>query len=167
VETPTAASAAFVGFDTTTQGNWPARYGVDGYELATGPASMPSYALISHGATYVWDASTNDPRALQKPGAADRLAASWVNNYGGFVIDVNLSDNNSHQAALYLLDWDGGGSRSERIDIMDASNDQVLDSQLSGPFDNGKYLVWTLTGHVEIRITSLASNAVVSGIFFG
>ena len=50
---------------------------------------------------------------------------------------------------------------------MDASNDHVLDTRLSGPFDQGEYLVWNLSGHVEIRITSLTGNAVVSGIFFG
>ena len=38
------------------------------------------------------------------------------------------------------------------------------------PDHSGQYLAWTRTGHVQLRLTNLAggaSNAVVSGLFFG
>lgn len=56
-----------------------------------------------------------------------------------------------------------------RLEVLDAATGQVLDTQLSGPFHDGKYFVWLLRGHVQLRFTNLANgaNAVASGIFFG
>jgi hypothetical protein len=85
-----------------------------------------------------------------------------------FTVDVNLTDGQPHQVALYLLDWDGGGGRSERIDVLDAASGKVLDSQTAASFSGGEYLVWSLGGHVQLRITKLSGpNAVLSGLFFG
>src|SRR5262249_3035160 len=43
----------------------------------------------------------------------------------------------------------------------------VLDSQSVSGFQNGKYLVWALKGHVVLRFTLTGgANAVVSGLFF-
>jgi hypothetical protein len=34
-------------------------------------------------------------------------------------------------------------------------------------FHNGQYLVWQLSGHVQVRVTNTGnSNAVISGLFF-
>ena len=114
---------------------------------------------------YVWAGSTADPRGLQKPAAAgDRIAAIWYST-SSFTVDVNLSGG-THQVALYLLDWDSNG-RSERIDVLDAASGKVLDSQTASGFVGGEYLVWTLGGHVLVRLTNLAgNNAVLSGLFF-
>jgi hypothetical protein len=106
---------------------------------------------------------------LQKPGLADRLAATWYAG-GNFTVDINLSGSQTRQVALYLLDWDQNGLRSQRLDVLDASTGQVLDTRSVSSFANGQYLIWTLGGHVQIRLTNLAgptSNAVLSGIFFG
>ena len=68
--------------------------------------------------------------------------------------------------ALYLLDWDST-TRSERIDIVDAATGAVLNSQTTSSFNGGKYLVWNVSGHVQIQITRLTgANAVLSGLFF-
>ena len=40
------ATAAFIGVDTATQGNWPAEYGADGYAVDSAPTSLPSYATV-------------------------------------------------------------------------------------------------------------------------
>ena len=110
-------------------------------------------------------ASTSDIRALQKVITADRIAATWFSSTS-FVIDLNLTDGNQHQVAFYCLDWDNGGRR-QIIDILDASNNAVLDSQSVMAFVNGNYLVWSLGGHVKIRVTKTAGpNGVISGLFF-
>jgi uncharacterized repeat protein (TIGR01451 family) len=163
-------SAAFVKSDSATQGTWQGAYGGDGYNVIdAGPPSYPSYATVTPVGTadYVWAASTADPRGLQKPAnPADRIAAAWY-AAGGFTVDVNMTDGASHQVALYLLDWDGG-NRSERVDVLDAVNGKVLDSRTASGFGGGQYLVWTLGGHVQLRVTSLGGpNAVLSGLFFG
>ena len=45
-------------------------YGGQGYDVIDGPSSLPSYATVtpSGATTYVWAASTTDPRALQTSG---------------------------------------------------------------------------------------------------
>jgi hypothetical protein len=167
---PSGGSASFLKTDTATQGYWQGAYGGDGYNVIDGGApSYPSYATVtpSGNGDYVWAASTIDPRALQKPGApADHVAAMWYST-SAFTVDLNLTGG-THQVALYLLDWDGGGGRSERIDVLDAGTGAVLDSETAGNFGGGEYLVWTLSGHVQFRVTRLSGpNAVLSGIFFG
>jgi hypothetical protein len=69
--------------------------------------------------------------------------------------------------ALYALDWDNQGRR-QRIDIVDADTQALLDTQSINSFREGRYLVWNLRGHVIIRLTNLGpANAVASGLFFG
>ena len=71
--------------------------------------------------------------------------------------------------AVYALDWDNWhGGRNERIDVLDPTG-AVLDSRTISNFQNGVYLVWSVTGSVTIRVTNLntASNAVISGLFLG
>src|SRR5262249_12858631 len=160
------ASAQFLSTDTTTQGSWQGVYGGDGYNVIGATASnpnYPAYAAVTPAGKfdYTWTAATGDPRALQEPGSTgDRVAAA---SYGGsFTVDVNLSDGGQHRLALYLLDWDGQGSRSERIDVLDGGTGSTLDSRTVSGFQGGQYLVYNLTGHVQIRVTALAgANAVL------
>jgi RHS repeat-associated protein len=163
------AGTAFVGADTTTQGNWQGAYGADGYSIAALSSALPSYASVtmSGQADYTWAASTTDPRALQKPGGSDRIASTWY-NASTFTIDVNLTDGQAHQVSLYLLDWDqAGGGRSERIDVLDADTQRLLDTRTVPSYAGGEYLKWELSGHVQFRVTNLSGpNAVVSGLFF-
>src|SRR5262249_39616023 len=121
------STAALRGNDATTQGSWQSAYGADGYDVSQGTVSLPSYASVNvtSNYNYVWNGSTSDPRALVNPGASGRLAACWYTPSGSagsnFTIDVNLTDGQAHQVALYALDWDSYGPRQERIDVLDAA----------------------------------------------
>ncbi len=163
-------SAAFVSTDTTTQGNWQSIYGSDGYNLSQGAESLPPYVQLSLAGNNdcSWSPSTNDRRALQKP--SDRLSACWYSS-GSFTIDLNLAAGQTHQVSLYLLDWDSYlGGRSQKLEVIDTSTGQVLDTRIVSSFSGGQYVTWTLGGHVQIRVTNLAAsdnNSVLSGIFFG
>lgn len=160
-------SATFVKADATTQGSWPSVYGGDGYVLANVGASTPAYAQVSTGGalTWTWNASTTDVRALQRPAAADRVAACWYSG-GSFSVDVNLTDGATHHVALYAVDWDSV-DRIERIDVLDAATGTTLDSRSLATFHAGAYLVWAVRGHVVFAVTrSGGVNAVVSGMFF-
>ena len=55
-----------------------------------------------------------------------------------------------------------------RLTIVDPGTQAVLDTRTVTAFTNGIYLVWTLSGHVQINVTNNngASNAVISGVFF-
>jgi uncharacterized repeat protein (TIGR01451 family) len=166
--TPTPAAASFIFADTSTQGNWHGVYGVDGYSVANDSQSIPNYAsfLMQKQTNYTWASSTTDPRALQRGSGTGRIAAAW---YSGttFTLDVNLTDKNFHQFALYAVDWDSN-LRTETIQVVDANTNAVLDSRTLSSFKNGIYLVWSISGHVKINLTRTGgANAVVSGVFFG
>jgi len=161
------AAATFVRLDTTTQGNWRGVYGNDGYAIANAGQSLPAYAQVSTGGieTWTWAASTADTRAPQRPAAADRIASCWYSG-SSFTFDLNLTDGQPHQVALYAMDWDSS-SRGERVDVLDAAAGTVLDTRTVTGFHSGQYLVWKLTGHIRVRVTLTAGiNSVVSALFF-
>src|SRR5262249_34748990 len=127
-------SVSLVGTDATTQGTWKGTYGGDGYNVIGAAASYPAYATVTPAgqSTYVWAASTTDPRALQTAGAPGRIAATWTSRTT-FTVAINLSDGQVHQVAAYFLDWDTS-SRSERIDVLDAVTGAVLDTRSVSSF---------------------------------
>ena len=100
------------------------------------------------------------------PGGSQRMAATWY-NAPSFAFNVNLTDGHPHQVAVYALDWDSKG-RVENVQVLDANSGFLLNSQTISNFTGGVYLVWTITGHVQIVVNTLGGpNSVISGIFFG
>ena len=78
-------------------------------------------------------------------------------------MDLQVTDGKAHRVAIYALDWDTT-NRTQRIDVIDVGSNQIINTQLPTPFHDGKYFVWLITGHVQIRFTNLANglNAVAS-----
>src|SRR5262249_39818725 len=134
-------------------------------------SNVPGYALVtvSEAATYIWNGSTADPRALQKPvGGSDRIAACWYSG-GAFAVDIGVTDGRTHRIAFYFLDWDDYGApagRRDRVAALAATTAATLDSRTLSQFTSGDYVVWNVRGHVRFTITNLNSNAVLSGVFF-
>jgi hypothetical protein len=167
--TTPSATASFIRTDTTTAGSWKGVYGADGFNIINDAASYPSYVTVTPSGyqSYTWSASTTDTRGLQKGSstATGRMAACWY-SATSFMIDLAFNDQNTHQVAIYLIDWDRVHNRTEKVEIVDANN-KVLDSRSVASFAQGQYLVWNLSGRVKIRVTNTnPMNAVVSGIFF-
>ncbi len=80
----TTTSATFLKQDTKTGGNWIGVYGTDGYEIinnpsTTNPNSLPAGVTITPtGATaYTWANPSTATPALEVPGGASRIAATW------------------------------------------------------------------------------------------
>ena len=161
-------SAVFVKTDTAAQGTWKGVYGANGYNVIDDTVSYPAYVTVTPASQLntIWTTSTSDVRAVQKAlSLTDRLAATWY-TFSSFTIDLNFNDAAQHQVAVYNLDWDLNG-RTQTVSILDGTTNAVLDSQSVSSFQNGKYLVWKLTGHVIIRVTNTGpANAVISGLFF-
>jgi hypothetical protein len=160
--------ASFVRTDTTTKGSWINVYGKDGYTLAGDATKAPAWAQVSFAsaASWTWNASTTDVRAVQKPSGSDRIAATWYESAGSFSIDVKVTDGAMHQVALYMLDWDNAG-RSETVQVTDLATGAVLDQRPVSAFTNGTYLVWNVSGQVRIKVTRAQGvNAIASGLFF-
>jgi len=163
----TSSAAQFLKTDTATKGNWKGVYGANGFNVIEDTVSYPAYAAVTQsGATgHIWQSSTTDSRALERDLKKGRIAAAWLGS--SFTIDVNLIDQATHQVALYCVDWDSR-NRSQRIDVLDAVSGAILDTQTVTSFAKlPQYLVWSVTGHVKLRVTLLGGpNSVVSGIFF-
>jgi hypothetical protein len=163
------ATASFVASDASTLGNWHGVYGTDGYAVANDSQGIPSYAsfAVQNQQAWTWapSSSTVDPRALQIGSNTGKIAATWYNQTN-FYMDVNLTDATPHQVAVYLLDWDFQG-RSETVRIVDPTTNTQLDSKTVSGFSNGIYLIWNVSGHVHINVTTNGGpNSVVSGVFF-
>lgn len=163
-----AIAAAFVSQDTALQGNWQSQYGSQGYIIVGDAQQLPPAVQVTpaHQQETLWQSSTSDPRALQKiTDPTDRVAACWYAD-GSFTIDVNVSDGQTYQLALYFLDWDQQ-NRAEIINILDPTTNALLDTRAVTSFANGEYLIWNVRGHITLQITASPGsvNAVVSGVF--
>jgi hypothetical protein len=164
---PTSTSATFVKLDTTTQGTWKGVYGREGYNLVGDLSNVPSYAQIAPRSytAWTWSGTTTETRALQRASSGGRIAACWYSDTS-FSIDVNFTDGQTHQLALYALDWDTT-TRGQTVDIVDASTNAVIESRSLSSFNGGKYLVWNVRGHIKINLKRTSGgNAVISGLFF-
>jgi hypothetical protein len=163
-----AVAASFASQDTSLQGNWTPQYGSQGYIIAGDAQQLPAAVQVtpSHQQETVWQSSTTDPRALQKAtDPTDRVAACWFAD-SSFTIDVNVTDGQTYQLALYFLDWDQQ-NRAEIVNTLDPTTNALLDTRVVTSFANGTYLVWNVRGHVAFQITASPGsvNAVVSGVF--
>ena len=173
--TPAATSqAAFVKQDAATGGNWKGAYGIDGFDISqdqsAGNPTIPGYASVAaqNALNYTWNDHTNNGSALQHaaPDATNRIAAAWYSQTS-FSLDVQLHDDQTHQVALYAVDWDHG-NRTELIQVIDTATGAVLNTQSLANFGNGVYLVWNIKGNVTFKVVNTSSsNAVLSGLFFG
>jgi len=167
VVTAASTSAVLLKRDTTTEGNWIGAYGSQGYSIIGNSVSYPSYATVTSSgqSSYTWVYSTSDPRALRYANGSGRIAACWYSN-NSFSINVNLTDGQTHNLALYAVDWDSLG-RSEQIQITNSATGAVLDTETVSSFSSGAYLQWAVSGNVTITVSKIAGgSAVVSGLFF-
>jgi hypothetical protein len=148
-------------------GAWKGVYGADGSIIAADSANYPGYVQVEFAgqALSTWAPSTRSVRALEASEGMHRIASAW-SSASDFTIDISLMDAKAHRVSLYCLDWDEAG-RTETIDVLNASNENVLESHTISDFADGRYLTFDLSGHVKIRITRTAgTNAVLSGLFF-
>ena len=142
-------------------------YGADGEVINGDSNNVPGYATLtmSGQGPFIWANPTTDVRALQTFAGNSRIASGWY-TFSNMSFDINLTDGNTHQFALYCLDFDTT-SRAERVDILDAGTNAVLDTRTISSFNGGQYLVWNLHGHVIVKVTLTGgANAVASGLFF-
>ena len=111
------------------------------------------------------DPEHDQPRALQDAGGTGRIAACWYAPTS-FTVAVNLTDGQAHDLELYFFDYDGSKTRSEQVQISNASTGAVLDTESISSFSSGVYLEWAVKGNILITITCKGGpNAVLSGLF--
>ena len=162
----TATSGTFLKEDSATEGTWIGTYGSEAYDLVDSSSSLPDATITaSNESTTLWSNTTTNTPALQIPGSNYRVAAAWY-SATSFTVDVDVTDGQTHDLALYFLDYVGGNARSEQVTLSNASTNAVLDTEFVSSFSNGIYLQWQISGNVLITIKCLAgTNAVLSGLF--
>ena len=75
------------------------------------------------------------------------MAATWY-AHTSFTIDLNLNDANPPTGGLL---FGLGRQRADPDGQHSGATSAMLNSQNLSSFQNGKYLVWNLTGHVILR----------------
>jgi hypothetical protein len=165
---PPAGTARFLQSDTATRGSWRGVYGGEGHSIALDTQSVPSWASVSVGSgwqQWTWAASTTDTTALQRATGTGRLATCWYGSNGSF--NIRVTDGGTHRIAVYMVDFDAY-ARTQRVEVIDNTTGAVLDRHDVSGFRNGVYLVWDISGDVQIRVIHTGGiNAVISGLFFG
>ncbi len=149
-------TAQFVKQDNITQGTWRGVYGGDGYGIISSAFSGQSYVepLATGVGIYNWNANTTDVRALQQTtNPSLRVAGVWY-AADRLVVDLPFTGSQSHQMAIYFLDWDNIG-RAQKVEMVDA-NGNVLDTRNLSNFGGGVWLIWNVSGHVQLRVTRTA-----------
>jgi hypothetical protein len=70
-------------------------------------SSLTAWATLSVAGNSFWTWANPDTqsKALQTVSGSSRESSCWDSG-SSFTVDLNLSDGQSHQVGLYLLDWD-------------------------------------------------------------
>ena len=87
------------------------------------------------------------------------------------IIDINITDGETHKVTIYLLDEDASG-RWTMVDVIDPDTQKILDNQNVYDFSDGVYLSCNMSGHLQIRLTNVwtkryteSADTAVHGVF--
>ena len=154
--------------DSLTSEKWKGLYGRDGFLLFNHFAEGKDWQQLPAYVTAVVPRN-EAPVHLDLPG--DSFGAITTQDpkpvLQTMTIDVRVSDDQPHRLAIYFLDWDKQARRSA-VEIFDAETLRLLAPvQLIKGYKNGKYLIFTYSKSIRIRINQVRGpNAAVSGLLF-
>ena len=155
------ATATFLRTDSATQGSWKTVYGADGFNVIGDAVRYPAYAIVTKTALQaVWRNPTTEIRALQKADSDQRIAGLW--HRAPFTVDIGLQDDDAHDVAVYVLDWDRR-NRVQTIEVLDAITREVPGEPEVSEFGDGRgSSCGGCKGHVILRVSGAS---VMSGLF--
>jgi hypothetical protein len=157
--------ASELGRDDNLQGNWPGRFGSEGYWISAADKALPAFVEQSmNGAQeWVWNDNPQDSRALYRtPEQKQRIASCFYGD--SWTLNLGVWDTKSHAVALYFLDWDQRG-RHQTVEVLDGNGKPMASYDIQD-FSRGKYLILNIQGSIQLKFTRMAGdNAVLSGIF--
>ncbi|HVK24026.1 MAG TPA: ThuA domain-containing protein [Actinokineospora sp.] len=159
-------TGAGVGVGQRPAGDWVGVYGRTGHAIPNVATSLPSGVTVTPAASatpHTWANPSTLPRALQHPSGTGRVATTWFNGTQ-FDVQVSVPARTSHTLAAYFTDYDGSG-RAQVVELVNAAGQVISSTALSG-FADGRWLTWTVTDPVTVRVRRTAGpNAVLSGLF--
>ena len=161
------ATASFLAADNSTSGTWKGAYGFAGQLIAAETPAVPVGASVTFSAmgTWVWNSTTTNPAALQRPVQPNRIASAWYSQ-SQFTAFIDFNDWEFHVVSFYFVDFDNFG-RQQLVELVDPVTGTVLDSTELANFRSGVWLRYIIRDRVNVRITCLnTKNAALSGVFF-
>lgn len=165
LKTPTAA---IIGVDDSTQGNWIGHYGLEGYHIPFAGTNLPPYIKIGSSNAVEQKFTWTYPYTLLYPNGQGQVSSDWVPLHGAeLILSLRFSDSAKHRISLYFVE--GSGKRNGILDILDPFTGQIMDSMKFGAYTNGKYLVVELQNYADLRVQTEGGDylyrPVVSGLF--
>jgi hypothetical protein len=172
------ATAAFLGIDETTRGNWPTNnYGSDGFIMPRYFYGRDCQAWPDYLCAVDYGGFTNRQFATWKPVSDSSLVTSPISYCGRYLgaletsnsdsLTLYVSDTQPHQLALYVCDFDKAG-REETIELQDLEGHALAPACAISSFQSGKWLRYQFSGSIRIRVGNQksSSTAVLSALMF-
>jgi hypothetical protein len=171
------SAAAFLGIDETTQGNWPAKYGSDGffmprYFYGRDCQAWPDYLCavdcgsLTNRQFSIWKTSTGSS-LLTSPISYCARYLGALETSGSDTLTLYVNDTQPHQLALYVCDFDKAG-REQTIELLDLEGHALAPARTVGNFEQGKWLRFQFSGSIQVRLGNQksGSTAVLSALMF-
>lgn len=165
-------TAGFVGVDETTMGDWPERYGTEGWYLPNGQFELPPYIKLAFISGTVGDPGPVDgnPNWLLTPPEAKGTGVRIFSVPPGSTelpqpveMDIISTDGRSHILSAYFYDPDG--SAGPIVTLTDPDTGILLDTHGLSFDGGGRYLRWRFRGRIHISIGADRGTPYLSGLF--
>jgi hypothetical protein len=171
------STAAFLGTDETTKGDWPTKYGFDGflmprYFFGRDCRVWPDYLCAVDCASFTnrqfssWNSSTPSSLLTSPIGYCARyLGALETSDSGSVTLYVN--DAQPHRLALYVCDFEKAG-REQTIELLDLQGHTLAPACTVSGFETGNWLRFQFSGNIQVRLRNRksSSTAVLSALMF-
>lgn len=156
----------FLGGDDETKGEWPGRYGREGFVIPGAATNLPAQLQLTPTNHFLYQTLPGFAAhaAPIVPESGDRSAANWTATFE-FSIDVGLPDGRARELSIYLFD-EPLVFRSQTIQFIDPDDGTVISELDLEDFEHGRYYQWSIQGKVRVRMVARSSGAMVSAIFF-
>jgi hypothetical protein len=171
------STVAFLGIDETTKGNWPAKYGSDGffmprYFYGRDCQAWPDYlgavdcGSFTNQQFSIWKNST-ESSLLTSPISYCARYLGALETPGSDSLVLYVNDTQRHQLALYACDFSKAG-REETIELLDLKGHLLAPACTVSNFEPGKWLRFQFSGSIQIHLVNRnsRSTAVLSALMF-
>ena len=165
------AKGRFVAQDSTTLGNWKGVYGTEGHFIvgnSTNWADPNKHITVVSGNYFPFDTNSAAAFALERADTTtvtNRFSACLY-DADTLLLNISLPSGSTNRVAVYFMEPQN--TRTERVELLDATGLTVLDTRTVSNLNNAVYLTYDINGPAKLRVTRLSGgNAILSGIFIG
>ena len=171
------ATAAFLGIDASTKGNWPTNYGSDGFIMTRFFYGRDCQARPDYLCAVDYGSLTNRQFSYWKNSTESSLVTSPISYCARYLGALETSGSNSlalyvndtqpHQLALYVCDFDKV-RREETVELRDLKGNLLSPACTVSDFEQGKWLRFQFSGSIQVCLTNRksSSTAVLSALMF-